>query len=265
MNQTLIELRKKKHMSVSALRTFLTCPKKYELHYVRRVTPDYYPAALALGSAWHSAVACWLDDADADDAALDEQLSEELRGRLRRADVPVLFNDAEEDEDKFVGHAVEMFKTFRESVTRPKKVLGTEIAFETEVVHPSTGEVLPVPVIGAIDAVVVDEGGGVLWELKTAAKKWPTSGGQTEHNPQVTLYRKAARELGFGNMPLRVLVTTKGRVPQVQVVNAERSKADEAEVAELFFDVHRAIEAGVSYRNRGFACAGCQYASSCRP
>jgi hypothetical protein len=143
-------------------------------------------------------------------------------------------------------------------------VLGTELAFETEVVHPMTGEVLPIPVVGAMDAVVVeDDGIGTLWELKTAKKKW--SPDQVEFDPQVTLYRKAARELGFDGVRLRIIVTTKAREPRVHTLDATRNDADELELAELFFEVHRAIEAGVAPRQRGWACRTCSYSSSCRP
>lgn len=262
MTVVLSELRKKKHLSVSALTTFLSCSRKYELGYIRSAPRDYYPASLALGSAWHSAVAAWLNETG-DDAALDEQLRDDLRERLRHDDIPVLFDTPEENADTFVERTVKMFSMFRQSVPRPRKVLGTEIAFQTTIVHPATGEVLPVPVIGALDAVVIEADGlRSLWELKTG-RKWAPD--RVEHDAQLTLYRKAARELGFDGVRLRVHVATKTKEPQVQTLDIERSDADEAELAELFFDVHRAIKAGISYRQRGWACRSCQYASSCRP
>ncbi len=263
MTVTLSELRKKRHLSVSAVNTFLSCPRKYYLAYTEpRAPKDYFPASLALGSAWHAVVASWLNREAVDDA-LDERLREDLRERLRRDDLPILFDTPDENAEHFIEHAVKMFKTFRESVPRPRKVLGTEIPFETELVHPTTGEVLPVPVIGALDAVVIEEDDiGSLWELK-AGRKWAPD--RVEHDAQVTLYRKAARELGYDGVRLRVLVATKTKEPQVQALDIDRSDADEAELAELFFDVYRAIEAGVSYRQRGWACRSCQYASSCRP
>ena len=259
----LMELRKKKHLSVSALNTFLSCPRKYHLAYTEpRAPKDYFPASLALGSAWHSAVASWLNKT-AEDAVLDEQLRNDLRARLRRDDLPILFDNPDETSEHFIEHAVAMFSAFRASVPRPKKVLGTEIAFETEIVHPTTGEVLPVPVIGALDAVVIEEDGiGSLWELKTG-RRWTPD--RVEHDAQVTLYRKASRELGFDGVRLRVIVVTKAKEPQVQILDIDRSDADEAELAELFHDVYRAIEARTSYRQRGWTCRGCQHSSSCRP
>jgi hypothetical protein len=226
--------------------------------------PDFVPAALVLGSAWHSAVASWLDHVDAD-AALDERLREDLRERLRRDEIPVLFDDADENADRFIERAVAMFRKLRESVPRPKEVIGTEIAFETEIVHPHTGKVLPLPVIGALDAIVTEEDGVTsLLEYKTSRSRWPTASGATVHDPQITLYKNVARQLGHDDVRLRVIVVTKAEEPQVQRLDIHRGDADEAELAELFFDVHRAIDAGVRHRQRGWACASCAYSGACR-
>lgn len=265
MPESIIALRKKPHLSISALKCFLSCPRRFALQYTERARPDFVPAALVLGSAWHSAVAAWLDQVG-DEAALDERLREDLRERLRRDDVPVLFDGPDENADRFIERAVVMFKTFRELVPRPQEVIGTEIAFATEIEHPHTGEVLPLPVIGAIDAIVIEDDGVLsLLEHKTSRAKWPTSGGASQHDPQMTLYKKVARQLGHDDLRLRVIVVTKAEEPQVQRLDIDRSDADEVELAELFFDVYGAIEAGVSFRQRGWACRTCQYASSCRP
>lgn len=158
-----------------------------------------------------------------------------------------------------------MFKKFRELVPRPQEVIGTEIAFATEIEHPHTGEVLPLPVIGAIDAIVIEDDGVLsLLEHKTSRAKWPTSGGATLHDPQMTMYKRVARQLGHDDLRLRVIVVTKAEEPQVQRLDIDRSDADEVELAELFFDVHRAIEAGVRHRQRGWSCSSCAYSGACR-
>lgn len=259
----LAELRKRPHSSISALKTFIACPKKYHLQYTARARPDFFPAPLALGSAWHEAVAGWLTGAAAD-AALDEQLRNGIRQRLRRDDIPVLFDDENENEEAFTEKSVSMFKTFRESTPRPKQVLASELAFKTEIIDPRTGDALALPVIGAIDAIVIENNGrGALWELKTSKKKW--SADQAEFDLQTTLYRKAARELGFDGVQLRILVTTKAKTSEVQALDIQRNDVDEIELAEVFFGVHRAIEAGVNHPVRGWQCRSCPYSGACRP
>lgn len=261
MSHSLIELRKRPHFSISALKEFLACPRRYRLRYIDRTTPDFRPAALALGIVWHETIAAWLDGGAAE--AVEEMLRDGLRARLRETGVPVLFDDEEEDEDHFIERAVEMLHAFLSAVPRPAMVLGTEIAFETTLTHPVTGEVLPLPVIGAIDAVVREaDGGGSLWELKSAKRKWTRDA--VEFDLQTTLYRKAARELGFDGVRLRLLVTTKAAQPEVEIVDLDRNDGDEAELAEIFIGVSRAIGAGVDYPTRGWQCRTCPYASSCR-
>jgi CRISPR/Cas system-associated exonuclease Cas4 (RecB family) len=262
MNPSLLELRKKPHTSVSAVREYLMCPRRYFLHYELGTRPDFRSAALALGTAWHEVLAAWLQGSSSSASELEELLRDRIRAGLR-GDVPVLFDDEDETEEQFLERAVVMLRAFVGSVPVPARVLGTELPFELSLTHPRTGEVLALPVVGAIDAVVMDgEGRGVLWELKTAKKKW--SADQAEHDLQVTLYKKAARELGFDGVGLRVLVTTKGTKPEVQVLDVERVARDEEELVEVFLGVHRAIEAGVDYPSRRWQCRGCAYAGACR-
>ena len=107
---------------------------------------------------------------------------------------PVLFED-DEDLGKCVDLGLQMLDAFILRVPRPDQVLEVERAFVLELAHPVTGEIAPVPLIGAMDAIVVDEGKTAVWELKTGKKKW--SADQLEYDPQTTAYVMAARELGY--------------------------------------------------------------------
>jgi hypothetical protein len=124
-----------------------------------------------------------------------------------------------------------------------------------------TGEIAAVPLIGAIDAIVVDEGKTEVWELKTGKKKW--SADQMEYDPQPTAYVMAARELGYEDAEVKLLVTTKTREPDVQVERLVRRRGDESELAETVLDVLRAVRAGVDHRVRGWGCRSCGFASMC--
>lgn len=44
-------------ISVSQIRTFIMCPRKYELKYVRGIEPAFLPVPLAFGTAIHRALA----------------------------------------------------------------------------------------------------------------------------------------------------------------------------------------------------------------
>jgi CRISPR/Cas system-associated exonuclease Cas4 (RecB family) len=264
MNQSLIELRKKPHTSISAVREFMTCPRKFFFHYVEKRVPEFRPAALAFGSAWHETIGEWLTKPV--EEVQPEQLREHLRdgivNRLNDDGANVLFDDADQDEGSLVDTALRMLDAFLAQVPRPEKTLAVEAAFSLELNHPQTGEVLPVPLIGAMDAVVLAGGVGSVWELKTAAKKW--SAEQLEHDLQITAYKIAARELGYDGVRLEFLVVTKTAKASVQREVAVRHKADERELVDVIFSVHRAIRAGVDHRARSWACAACPYAGACR-
>ncbi|CAN5925124.1 hypothetical protein BH11MYX4_BH11MYX4_02880 [soil metagenome] len=261
MNQPLIELRKKPHTSISAIKTFLSCPRKYFLSYVLRVQPAFRPAALVFGSAWHETIALWLTIDDVQVERLQQHLRDGLIARLR-GENNVLFDDEHEDEASLVDTAIRMLDAFMTLVPRPERTLAVEMAFQLELAHPVTEELLPLPMIGALDAVVIEGGRGAVWELKSAKKKW--SADQFEFDLQATTYGIAAREGGYGGADLKFLITTKTAKPDVQRETVIRHRADEKELAEIAFGVHRAVGAGVDYPNRGWQCRTCAFAAACR-
>lgn len=262
MNQ-LLELRKRPHTSISAIKTYLSCPRRYFLSYVLKTQPAFRPAALVFGSAWHETIGMWLTAEVVDVEALRQHLRDGLTARLR-GENNVLFDDEKEDEGSLVDMAVRMLDAFIMLVPRPEKTLAVEMAFELELAHPTTGEILlPVPLIGALDAVVLEGGRGAVWELKSGKKKW--SADQFEFDLQATTYGIAARQGGYDGVDLKFLITTKSKNPDVQRETVIRHRADEEELAEIAFAVHRAVEAGVDYPNRGWQCRVCPYAAVCRP
>jgi hypothetical protein len=263
MNDSLADLRARPHLSVSALKLYLQCPRKFKFQYIERAPADFRPVAFVFGTAWHATIGRWL-------TALPNVPSvSELRDHLRDdimvgvADdgARVLFED-DEDEGKLVDVAMKMLDTFLAKVRAPDMVLGVEVAFSIDLAHPMTGEVLPVPLIGGLDAVVLEQGRGQVWELKTAKKKYAVD--QLDFDLQPTAYAKAARVLGYQDVGLKFLVTTKGSKPDVQVEQLTRHRADEDELVEIAFGVHRAVAAGVDHPVRGWWCRSCQFASRCR-
>ncbi len=223
---TLSDLRGLPHFSISQLKTFLQCPRKYRFQYVDRVEPEFRPIALAFGTAWHETIDAhllpplkdqFLPRQELQAAAFGDSLTEQVN----EDGPPVLFED-EEDLGSTIDLGLKMLDAFILRVPRPEQVLGVEVPFVLELVHPMTGEIAPLPLIGGIDAIVVDEGATFVWELKTGKKKW--SADQLEYDPQPTAYTIAARELGYEEAGVKLLVTTKTREPDVQIEEG-RSRA----------------------------------------
>lgn len=176
----------------------------------------------------------------------------------------MLFDDDDQDEASLVATALAMLDAFLANVMRPETTLAVERAFSLTLAHPETAEVLRLPLIGSIDAIVSSGGFQSIWELKTSAKKkW--SAQQIEHDLQVTGYGIAARKLGFAGARVELLVVTKTTKPTIQHEIAVRHRADEDEFIDVVFSVHRAIKAGVAHRTRSWACATCCWSAACRP
>ena len=101
----------------------------------------------------------------------------------------------------------------------------------------------------------------VVTEHKTAARRWTDD--QLRYDQQPTLYRIAARQLGFGNVRLRLQVVTKTKVPAIYVDEVDRTADDETEALETVVGVLHAVDAGIFFPIRGFQCRSCPYADPC--
>jgi putative RecB family exonuclease len=261
---TLSDLRGLPHFSVSQLKCFLGCPRRYRFQYVDRFPPEFRPIALAFGTAWHETIGVHLlphvKDQFLSRQELQATFRDSLTEQVNRDGPPVLFED-EEDLGKTTDLGLRMLDAFILRVPRPEQVLGVEVPFVLEIAHPVTGEIAPLPLIGGIDAIVVEAGTEFVWELKTSKRKWAAD--QLEYDPQPTAYTMAARELDDDGAEVKLVVTTKTVKPDVQIERLARRPADEREFAETVFDVLHAVKAGVDVRIRGWGCRSCAFSSAC--
>ncbi len=253
------------HLSASRLKVFLTCPRKHRFQYVDQVLPEYRSIALAFGSAWHHAVGAWLLGAPDDPALIDtvrQAFRDALLAEVDAPGPPVLFDDEGGDLGRTIDQGIAMLDVFTQVVPHPPKTVAVELAFELDLAHPHTGEVVPIPFIGSLDAVIEAPEQFVVWELKSGKRRW--SDDQLEYDIQPTLYSAAAENLGCDGARVQVLVTTKCRKPEVQIAAALRTTADTAELVETSLALVSAMEQGVDHRIRGWQCRICAYSAACR-
>lgn len=252
------------HLSVSSLKTFLSCPRKFRLKYIDKEHSSHRSAALALGSAWHATIGRLLFDHAQGGTSRPDELKEHLRvelaKELRGDGPPVLFEDGE-DERQLVDTCVRMLEVFIKRVQLPQRVHAIELAFSVRLHDPDTGEVLPVPLIGSVDAVVEDDG-VELWELKSGKRRW--SQDQLDFDFQATAYRIGVRDQVPDRVRLKLLVTTKARSPDVQVERLLRSKRDENDLMSTASGVVRGVRAGADHPVRSWTCKSCEVAGACR-
>lgn len=251
------------YLSVSRINTFLRCPRQYTLKYIEKVPGEFKSAPLAVGSAFHDAVRAHFDSAGArTDDELTDVFAKSFDAQLAADDVPVLFDD-DETRDSLVDMSRRMLGAFKRDYPLPEEVLELERAFSLELAHPVTCEILRVPVVGSIDAVVRKNGELVVLEIKSAKRRWGPD--QIEWDHQTTAYLIAARKLGYEQPKAELVVTTKTKEPVVQVERLVRHRRDEEELAELASGVLRGIDAGLDVRIRGWQCRSCAWSGSCSP
>jgi putative RecB family exonuclease len=259
------------YVSVSQVKSYLLCPRKYELHYIRREEPAFAPVALVFGSAIHEALAAFYGEIKATGEPLRRDLVldvfRDAWAKAQEGPVPLQLDGDEEDDgadaSQVIEKGVSMLHAFCEHVGRSTvpEVESVEKSFAVAL-YDVTGEVLEEQLVGTVDLVVREDGHRVIVEHKTAAKKYGME--QIRFDLQPTAYQYAARELGLGEVGLRYQVITKTKVPAIQIADLHRDEQDEAEFLKTVVGVLRAIDAGVSYPVRGWLCRSCPYAYTCR-
>jgi putative RecB family exonuclease len=255
------------YVSVSQVKSFLLCPRKYELHYVLREEPAFVPVALAFGSSIHEALAAYYQELKTTGEPLRRDLVLDVfRHAWSKAEGGTLPLQPDEDEDasdQIVDKGVSMLHAFCEhaSKTGTPEVESVERSFAVSIHDPATGEVFEEQLVGAVDLVVREGGRRVIVEHKTAAKKYGVD--QIRFDLQPTAYKIAARELGLGDVGLRYQVITKTKVPAIQSADLHRDEQDEDDFLRTVGGVLRAIDGGVSYPLRGWQCRSCPYSHAC--
>ena len=247
------------HVSVSQIRAFLACPKRYEYRYVLGAEPEHRASNLVLGSAVHSALAGYYlalrDGATPDPAQVlahyDHAFDAEAKG-----EPAVLLDEGETLDDVRAGGAA-LVRAFLAGAPEPGRVLSVEAPVFADVVDPASGEVLEEQLLAYLDAVVEIDGKPVVLEHKTAARAW--SRDQLEFDLQVSLYLALT-----GAQFLRLQVLTKTKVPKLLVHDLRRTERELVEAVEVVCRVLDAIRAGAFWPNLGWGCRECEFRRQCR-
>ena len=254
------------YVSVSQLKTYLRCPRQYELRYVLGEKPESVAVALVLGSAVHAALASYYTSVR-DGAMLSlEAMLEVFAGAWIAAqppDMPVLTDDGH-PLASVASHGAAVVRTFHAHAARAPAVRPVliETPFNVDLHDPATGEVLDEKLTGIID-LVAERGGRLrIFEHKTSARRYGRD--QLDYDLQPTAYLHAARQLGLDIEGVTFQVLTKAATPIVQVEDVERDTSAEDEFLLTVVGVLRAIDAGAFYPVRGWQCRGCAYARRCR-
>lgn len=260
----LADLRRGLHVSVSQIRTWLGCPRKYAHSYVWGTEPAHRPVALAFGTAVHRALEAFYENLQAHgtrppvdqvQTAFVDRWAVEVRDPL-----PLLFDDGQ-DADIVRDQGVALLGAFYQQGFIPDEVIAVEKPFAIELVDPETAEVCDIPLVGAIDLVARHQGRVWCVEHKSAARRF--SPDRIAYDFQPTCYLFAARTLGLDNPASAFQVLLKTKKPACETIPLNRDRASEIEMLDTFKHALKGIEAGAFPRNRGWGCADCQFKFRC--
>jgi putative RecB family exonuclease len=253
------------HVSASQVSTYLLCPERFRLQYVARKQPSHKSADLVFGSAIHEALA-WYHQRIKEDASsipditdLREKFQQFLETQLV-SQIPILWDDADSfDRLQATGHS--LLDEYAGQTER-KRVLAVETEFNLPLFDPATGRELEERLVGVVDLVEEDHD-GTIWitELKTAARRFEHA--RLAYDRQATTYFIARVSLGFPTAQVRFRVLTKTKKPTIETYPLKRDQAQVDETKSVFFQVLRAVNAGIFFPQRGWQCSTCPFRVSC--
>ena len=258
MNATMTAMRAELHVSVSQVKTWLICPKLYVSRYVLGLEREHRSPNLVLGSAVHEALASFYMSLQSGEVmGMDELVVtfSDAWDHSVQGEMSLLLPEGKTEGDiKDLG--VGLVGVFALDVSIPDEVVAVEQPFAVDIADPDTGEVLEEQLVGAIDAVVVDEGETVILEHKTSARRW--SQDQLDYDLQAGVY------LGVTDASLlRFQVLLKTRAPGFVTYDVTRTEEARVEALLVLCRVLDAIRAGIAWPNRGWQCRNCEYRTQC--
>ena len=259
---TIAELRKKPHLSATAINDYLSCSLLFKLGRVDKLKPDFTPDALEFGSVIHQALGWYYE---AKKAGCKMPLQELLdifdyfwkEAAEGRKDIKYKAGDSYET---LLAKGKVLLKTYYENLPDDNfKVLAIEKPFSFEI------DDIDIPLIGAIDLVEEDEAGTIiLTDFKTSGKSY--SNADIDESFQLTVYNMAMKANGFKNknILLRFDVMVKTKIPKFEQHYTVRDEAQERKAEKTIQMAWEGITKGVFIPNaEAWKCKGCSYKSYC--
>lgn len=232
------------HLSVSSIREMVQCPRKFYLHRVVKAAPEQVGSALVFGIAIHEALHAVHDAALAgtgDDrvAVFHKHWQAAITGP-----VPVVFG--KDSADALVAKAEGLLAAY----TLPSgTVLAVEEQFRIELPE------LPLPIVGRVDLVMAEGERTIVYDAKTTA-------GSALGDLDSVAFQLGVYRLAWADAETAAITLAKTVKPRIACVPV--TPMPEAQVIKHICEVHAAIDAGVRFANRSWACASCPFTKRCR-
>jgi len=260
---SLQELRKKPHLSYSAINEYIMCGKKYELSRVKNFKPEFEPDNLIFGKAIHKVLADFNQDRMIGNILSIQELKDKFEeywtGGAKENAAIRYGKNKDFYSHLFVGF--DLLKAFHENqTTETNTILAIEEPFKFQI------DGLDLLIIGAYDLVEEDEKGTIIIkDYKTASKTINCN--DIDNNLQLTLYQLSAKSNGYAgrDIILKIEAMIKTKTPKVEKYFTQRSEIDEIRSIRKIKSVWEAISHKVFLPSSDgtWMCKTCQYKTYC--
>ncbi len=244
-------------ITASKIQAYLTCPRKFAFRYIEKVPPAWKAAALALGSAVHSALQVFHEKRmEGITAPADEVAAVFLTDFAAQQVDDLRFKDGE-DAAALASTGDALIRAYV-AENADLSVRAVEWPFQVPLADPGTGEILGPDLRGVFDLLLPDD---QIVELKTAARAYDPD--TLARNLQFSAYVYAYRQ-AFGREPtLRIVALLKHKKPKLARYETARSPETRTWFVHLAAEVARAIDAHAFPPNPGWPCNDCEYQHAC--
>ena len=168
------------------------------------------------------------------------------------------------DEQALQKQACELVKAYLAYAPTFEKPSAVEVALETPLVDPDSGENLGMPLVGVIDLVLDSGRGPLICDHKTAARSSEPM--EISHEVQLTTYDWLYRQVtGKSEAGLEIRSLIKTKTPKVEF-HPYAARTD-THFRRLFAIIHEyldALDSGRFNYRPGFGCGMCDYRRECQ-
>ena len=256
------------HLSFSGIKTYLTCPKKFQYKYIDQIPEEFKASSLAFGSALHIVFekvqesrlqGLPIPSVDELVAVYETAWSTETAGH------EMMFCK-EEDEQTLRDLASRMLTAYRTHAELEATL--PEQASIISIEHSNRFRLLAdVPAIESrIDLLELKGTDLIVSDLKSSRSKWSESK-IAESIQQLVLYAigllPLMRELGANKIITKFIVITKAKKPVVQVLQPQCSQQDVVNLKQTVSETWSAIQTGLFVKREGWQCSMCPFKKMC--
>jgi len=245
------------YISPSRLSCWLSCPLKFRLRYLEGIRTATTPA-LFIGKAVHAGLEVYYRHRqlgvtlEADDVI--RRSRESWAALVDEEDMTFDSTDAELAMMKQVEGLV---RAYLDSVPKDEKPLAVEVAAETMLVDPFTGENFGIPLLGVVDLVLDSDAGPIITDFKTAARSSEPM--EITHEIQLSSYAWLYRQIAGqqeGGLEIRSLIKTKSPKCEIHPY-AARTDAHFRRLFAVLREYVDALDSGRFNYRPGFGCGMC--------